>query len=496
MAVTDRMPRLSRASLELVPAESRPVLAPGSVGAGIVHVGLGAFHRAHQAVFTEEAIVAGGGDWGIVGVAPRSMEVVTKLAAQDGLFSVVSLDGAGARTRVVGSLVAVRHAASDPHGVVALLADPAIRIVTLTVTEKAYGLDPASGRLIRDPAVLADLTTDRPPTTIAGLIVRGLIARARADAGPLALVSCDNLPTNGERLRGMVTQSLDVANSDGMAEWVRANVTFPSTMVDRIVPATTPDTLARAAEALRVRDLAPVAAEPYRQWVIEDAFPGGRPAWERAGAILTTDTTPYEHLKLRALNGVHSAIAYLGALAGRETIADALTLPGLVDVLRSFVAEEVALSLRPPDGVSVLDYGEEVLARFANAAIGHRTLQVAMDGTQKLPQRVLHTILDSRAAGATPRFGTLVVAAWMRFAGGIADDGQGLPLDDPLATTVRAALARVGEKPEEIVDALLGIRAVFPAELADDEVIRGLLVEWLGELSRHGVEATLRGAAR
>jgi len=488
-------PRLSLASLDLVSARSRPLLRPDAVRAGIVHLGLGAFHRAHQAVYTEEAIAAEGGDWGIVGVAPRSLDVVTKLAAQDGLFSVVTLDGNGAHTRVIGSLTAVRHAASDPHGVVALLADPAIRVVTLTVTEKGYGLDPSSGRLIRDPTVLADLTTERPPTTIPGLIVQGLLARTRADAGPLALVSCDNLPTNGERLRGLVTQALAVAGSDRAAEWVSANVTFPSTMVDRIVPASTPDTLVRAAEALGVRDLAPVPAEPYRQWVIEDTFPGGRPAWERAGAVLTTDTTPYEHLKLRALNGVHSATAYLGALAGRETIADALTLPGLVDVLRRFVAEEVAPSLRPPDGVSVVDYGEEVLARFANPAIGHRTLQVAMDGTQKLPQRVLHTILDRRAAGATPRWGTLVVAAWMRFAGGVADDGRSLPLDDPLASTVRSALQRVGEKPEEIVDALLGIRAVFPAELADDQVVRRLLGDWLGELGRHGVEATLRGAA-
>jgi fructuronate reductase len=495
MALTGQPPRLSRASLDLVPAESRPLLPPAAVGAGIVHLGLGAFHRAHQAVYTEEAIVAGGGDWGIVGVAPRSLDVVTKLAAQDGLFSVVSLDGAGARTRVVGSLVSVRHAAGDPHGVVALLADPAIRVVTLTVTEKGYGLDPASGRLIRDPAVLADLTTERPPTTIAGLLVRGLLARARTDAGPLALVSCDNLPTNGERLRGLVTQALEVVGRDEATEWVQAFVTFPSTMVDRIVPATSPDTLARAAEALHVRDLAPVAAEPYRQWVIEDAFPGGRPAWERAGAVLTTDTTPYEHLKLRALNGVHSATAYLGALAGRETIAEALTLPGLVDVLRRFVAEEVAPSLRPPDGVSVIDYGEAVLARFANPAIGHRTLQVAMDGTQKLPQRVLHTILDRRTAGATPRWGALIVAAWMRFAGGAADDGRALPLDDPLAAIVRAALERVGEKPEEVVDALLGIRAVFPAELADDQVLRALIVEWVTGLARHGVEATLREAA-
>jgi fructuronate reductase len=370
-----------------------------------------------------------------------------------------------------------------------LLADPAIRIVTLTVTEKAYGLDPASGRLIGGTAALA-------PGTIPGLLLRGLLARARADAGPIALVSCDNLPSNGPRLRGLVSQALELTHHEGGADWVTANVTFPATMVDRIVPATTPDTLDRAERALSVRDLAAVAAEPYREWVIEDDFPGGRPAWDTAGAVLTDDTTPYERLKLRALNGVHSALAYLGALAGRETIADALAIPRLPDMLRRFLAEDIAPSLVPPPGVSVVHYGESVLVRFANQAIGHRTLQVSMDGTQKLPQRVLHTILDRRAAGAVPRWGTLVLAAWMRFAGGVADDGRALPLDDPLADAVRAALASAGDKPHEVVDALLGLRQVFPTALAEDETVRALVTDWLSDLTAHGVESTLRGALR
>ncbi|MFC7480605.1 mannitol dehydrogenase family protein [Luedemannella flava] len=379
--------------------------------AGIVHLGLGAFHRAHQAVYTEAAIAAGGGDWGIVGVAPRSRDVLRAIAEQDGLFSVVTLDGGGASAKVIGAFAGLRHAASDPGGVVGLLADPDIRVVTLTVTEKAYALDPATGKLRDDPEVHADLTTDRAPTTVPGLLIAGLRARAAADAGPVALASCDNLPTNGERLRGLITQALIVAGDDRAAAWVAANVSFPSSMVDRIVPAATPDTLARAEAALGVVDLAPVPAEPFMQWVIEDDFPGGRPAWDLAGATMTTDTTPYEHLKLRALNGVHSTIAYLGALAGREYIADALAIPGMVDLLRRMIAEDIAPSLEPPAGVSVIEYGESVLSRFANPAMGHRTLQVAMDGTQKLPQRVLHGMLDRRRAGASPRWGR---SSWPR----------------------------------------------------------------------------------
>jgi fructuronate reductase len=457
--------RLGLGALRHVPVESRPRVRPGTVPAGIVHLGLGAFHRAHQAVYTEAAVAEAGGDWGIVGVAPRSTEVVGRLAEQDNLFSVTSLSNDEARTHVVGALAGVRHAASDPMAVVALRPDP---------------------------AVAADLVGDGPPATVPGLLVRGLIARARAGAGPVALVSCDNLPSNGKRLHGLVTQALAYGGTEeALVEWVRASVTFPGTMVDRIVPATTAETLATAERVLGVSDQAAVAAEPYLQWVIEDDFPGGRPAWERAGAVLTGDASPWERLKLRALNGVHSAIAYLGALAGREMIAEALEIPGMVTMLRRFVAEDVAGSLVPPDGVSVVEYGDSVLERFANAAIRHRTIQVAMDGSQKLPQRVLHTLLDRRAAGASPRWGALVLAAWMRFVQGESDAGQPLPLDDPLAERIRKALSAGKSTPEGVVDALFGLTEVFPAELAADDTMRELVAGWLGALERHGVESVL-----
>jgi fructuronate reductase len=237
-----------------------------------------------------------------------------------------------------------------------------------------------------------------------------------------------------------------------------------------------------------VADLAAVETEPYKQWVIEDVFPGGRPAWELAGAVLTDDVGPWEQLKLRTLNGVHSAAAYLGALAGCETIADALELPGLIGVLRRFIAEEIAPSFTPPPRVSVIAYGDEVLERFADPAIRHRTIQVAMDGSQKLPYRVVRTVLDLSARGLTPRFGALVVAAWIRYAEGFADDGRVLPLDDPLAPEIRAALA--GGPP---VDQLLGLTQIFSADLPDE--FRSLVREWHSALQRHGVRAVV-GSAR
>ena len=482
---------LRRAALAGLSAAARPLVTPGDAGAGIVHLGLGAFHRAHQAVYTEQAMAAGGGDWGIVGVAPRSATVVDALREQDNLFSVTTLSPAGSTTRVIGAFAGVCHAAADPASVVALLADPAIRIVTLTVTEKGYRLDPATGRPLLDDELRADLETDRGPRTVPGLLIRGLAARRRAGAGPIALVSCDNLPSNGHRLRGLVEY---LATATAMDDWVHDNVTFPSTMVDRIVPATTAETLAHAARALGVRDAAAVCGEPYLQWVIEDDFPAGRPAWERAGAVFT-DPRPWELLKLRSLNGVHSAIAYLGALAGRETIAAALEIGGLRPAMLRFIAEDVAPSFEAPDGVDTIAYGDQVLTRFANPALGHRTVQVAMDGSQKLPQRVLHTIEDRRAAGASPRWGALVVAAWMRYVQGVTDDGRALPLDDPLADRICARLAAAPAGPAGVVDALLGMDTVFAPELAADREVRALLVEWLTALDRHGVEATLVGAS-
>jgi fructuronate reductase len=262
-------------------------------------------------------------------------------------------------------------------------------------------------------------------------------------------------------------------------------------MVDRIVPATTSETLARAERALGVADAAAVAAEPFMQWVIEDTFPAGRPAWDLAGAVMTDDVHPWERLKLRALNGVHSALAYLGSLAGAPTIAQALAIPGMRGVLDRMIVEDVAPSFAPPPGVSVREYGESVFTRFANPAIGHRTLQVAMDGTQKLPQRVLATMLDRRAAGAEPRWAALVVAAWMRFVCGRSDSGASLPLDDPLDPAIRSALAnRTGP----VVEALLGLETVFPPELAADTTVRELIRGWLDALTRDGVRTTIARA--
>jgi fructuronate reductase len=493
------MSRLSLATLGSLPAAVRPPVDPRAVEVGIVHLGIGAFHRAHQAVYTQAAMAATGDlSWGICGVTQRSAAVAEQLAPQDGLYTVLVRSAHGDEAQVDAAVREVLPGTAHRAGTVARIASPAVRLVTLTVTEKGYRHDPATGRLRPDdPAVRADLSAERAaePVTVVGQLVRGLQRRMREDAGPLTVVSCDNLPDNGAVLRGLVTDAaalLPAAEGDELLAWLDASVRFPVTMVDRIVPATTDEDRATVARLLGVRDEGVVVTEPFSQWVIEDSFAAPRPAWERVGATLTADVAPYERMKLRMLNGSHSALAYLGALAGAEFVADVVADAGFASYVRDLMDLDVAPTLSVPGGFDLPRYADQLLERFANPALRHRTTQIAMDGSQKLPQRLLGTIRDRRAAGAEPRHAVLGVAAWMRYvAAGASETGRPLPLDDPLADRLRAAVAGV-DRPAAVVDALLAVPDVFGTDLADDDVLRGLLTEALGTLTDAGAAAAVR----
>lgn len=454
--------RLSLGTLGGVPVEMRPQLDPAGLRIGIVHLGIGAFHRAHQAVFTEDA--ADG--WGICGVSQRSRTVIEQLVPQNGLYTVLTRSAAGVDARVVGAVRELRFADASR------IADPAVRVVTLTVTEKGYRHDPATGRLrLHDADIQADLAGG-PPRTVVGQVVQGLAARRAADAGPIAVVPCDNLAHNGRTLAELVGQFVAALRDEPLAQWIASQVSFPSTVVDRIVPATTSDDRAQARRLIGLDDLGTVVTEPFKQWVIEDDFPGGRPAWEKAGALLTADVTPYEVIKLRMLNGAHSALAYLGVLAGCETIADAMGR--FAEVARRLMSDDVVPTLEVPDGFDIAAYEQQLLDRFANPALRHRSVQVAMDGSQKLPQRLLPTVRARRATGAEPRWAALAVAAWMRWVC-VAPE-----LDDPMATRLRAAVA--GASPKQVVDRLLAISEIFGDDLREDAVVREMLVDALHEI--------------
>lgn len=400
-----------------LPAYDRARVTPG-----IVQLGLGNFHRAHQAVYVDDGL-ADDPSWGILGVSLRRPDMSDALAPQDGLYTLAVQDAGGTRPRVVGSVLEALFFGEATAPLVARMADPAIRIVSLTLTEKGYCHDPATGDLNPDhPGIRADLGAAAPRTAPA-LIAAALAARRDAGTPPFTVLSCDNLPDNG-RTAAKVVRQFAALRDDALAAWIEGNVAFPSTMVDRIVPATTDAGRAEIARLTGREDAWPVLTEPFTQWVIEDTFPEGRPAFP--GAEFTGDVAPWEAMKLRMLNGAHSTLAYLGQLLGHAHVSDAIADPELAGIVRRLWSDEAApgLSVEADTGA----YADALAARFANPALKHRTAQIAMDGSQKVPQRLLGTIRDARAEGRAHAAATLGVAAWIEYA-----TRDGAAPDDPLA---------------------------------------------------------------
>ncbi|WP_300587797.1 mannitol dehydrogenase family protein [Marivita sp.] len=432
---------------------------------GIVHLGLGAFFRAFGCVFIEDAMAASGGDWGIVGVSLRSPDTRDALRGQDWGYTSLTLAPEGEQTRWITVLNDVLVAPEDPEAVLSAMAKPEVRIVTLTVTEKGYCHNPATGALNVDhPDIQHDLSHDVPVSAI-GFLVRALQRRRAAGMAPFTVLTCDNLPENGRLVRGLV---LDFARrlDPALADWIEAEGKFPCTMVDRITPATTEADIARVAELTGRPDAAPVMHEPFAQWVIEDDFVGdARPDFVAAGVEMVRNVTAHEHMKLRMLNGTHSALAYTGYLAGHETIADTIADPVFAAYVRQLWSE-IMPAVQAPEGVSLTEYADALFDRYANPSIRHRTWQIAMDGSQKLPQRLLGSLAANLSAGRDCPALCLAVAAWMRYVGGMDERGQEIDVRDPLAARLRDA-SDSADTPEGKVAALLGMREVFPADLAD-----------------------------
>lgn len=415
-------------------------------------------------------------EWAIVGVTQRSDTVARQLSPQDGLFTVSERGGGAAPLRVVSSIVEAISGRDRPQEVVDRIAAPSTRIVTLTITEKGYRFDPRTGGLdLADDDVQADLA-GRPPLTAVGQITRGLQQRARTGAGPVTILSCDNLPANGEltgRLVHGFAAALPAAEAEPLTAWLGQNVTFPSTMVDRMVPATTDGDLSAVEHELGVRDEAAVVAEPFRQWVIEDNFAAGRPRWEDAGALFSADVAAWEAAKLRLLNASHSMLAYLGLAAGKETISDAVTVEPFRTACRRMMLEEALPAITLPAGLEGEQYCSQVLERFANPALGHTTAKVGSDGSQKIGLRLLPTIRGSLEAGREPRGAALAIAAWMHRVATTPPAG----LDDPLAAELHAALPAT-RTAGTVVPALLGFRPLFDPNLAQNEQFTQLLLHW------------------
>ena len=486
--------RLQPAGLAALPASIGRPAYDRSQPAGIVHLGLGAFHRAHQAVYFDTLMAQGETGWMIRGASLRSGDVANRLNPQGGLYTVVERSAAGECLRIAGSVRDVIVAPENPARLVAAMADPAVHLVTLTVTEKGYGLDPASGRLqTGDAAIARDLARAGPPRTMPGLIVAGLAARRRAGLPPFTVLSCDNLPENGPRTRAAIigfARFLD----PGLADWIEAEGAFPASMVDRIVPATTPADIAALEAATGYRDTGMVKTEAFSQWVVEDRFCARRPPLETVGVEMTDDVAGWERAKLRMLNGSHSALTYLGALAGYTHVHEAIAAPGF----RAYVErlwDEAESVLDAPSGFDARAYRAALVERFSNPALHHALVQIAMDGSQKLPQRLLHTWRACRDAGRQAPAVELAIAAWMRWQTGEDENGRRFRVDDPLAEATMHAVSQGGPEVSGIVAAMLHLRSVFGTDLSGDSGLAARLSDALSGLMQDGAAAMVRRLA-
>lgn len=445
--------------------------------------------RAHVALYCDEVLGKEGGDWAIAGVSLRRPDVARLLNPQDGLY-LVGVRSPGERSyRLVGSLKNVSVATEDPAAVVTRLALPDTRIATVTVTEKGYCADTHKGGLDeRHPDVLHDLETPHSPASLVGMLHAACLKRRDEGAGGFSILSCDNLPANGQLLRRAVLDFAALAGG-GASDFIRDHVRFPSTMVDRIVPATASEDIAAAARETGVYDAGLVCTEAFTQWVIEDDFVNGRPAWEIAGALLVADVEPYETAKLRLLNGAHSSCAYLGYLAGHEFVHAVMADAALAGFLEELMRDEISPVTPAPAGMEHDRYIPELLARFRNPALRHRTQQIAMDGSQKLPQRLLATIRLQLERNSPIDGLCLAVAAWMRYVLGTDESGQAIEVNDPLADRFAAIAADCGSSPEALVERFLELQGVFGSVLPADGRFRRALQQQLKFLLERGSRA-------
>lgn len=498
------MLQLCNASLGGLPADvGRPAYDRGALKTGIVHLGIGAFMRAHMAAATEAALAEGDLRWGIAGVSLRQPDTRDALAPQDGLYTLAIRDAdeqgqPRQRLQVIGAVRSLLVAPENPQAALDAIAAEDARIVSLTVTEKGYCHDPATGALrLGHPDIVHDLAHPQAPRSAIGMLVYGLKQRHALGHGPLTLMSLDNLPANGHVLRAAVLRFAEEIDST-LRSWIDGQCRFPCSMVDRIVPKTTDGDRTAVSQVLGCTDAWPVLGEPFFDWAIEDDFAADRPDWTLGGARFVPDAEPFERLKLRMVNGTHSSLAYLGAMAGWQTVDHAIGQAPLRDHIEALMRDEIEPTLPALPGLDLAAYRNNLLARYANPALAHRTQQIAMDGSQKLPQRLLGTVRDRLAKGLpVPRM-ALGVAAWMHYLRGVDELGQTYRIDDPHAADLTALYQRsLGQAYTlDAVHAMLAYAPVF-GDLAGNAELAAALLPALQSLQKQGVAATLvamRGA--
>ena len=481
------MNRLHLSTLgELNGAVRKPAYDRARLRAGIVHLGLGAFHRAHQAVYTDEAIARSGGDWGIIGVSLRSADVSGQLLPQDCLYSVLSEDATGVELRVIGVVQEVLVASAGVSKIADVIARQDIRVLTLTITEKGYTLA-ADGKSLnrKDATVKSDLKNPAQPRSAIGILALGLQQRVAAGGAPVTIMSCDNLSANSKVLRAVLSDYLQ-STFPVVLPWLKTAARFPCSMVDRIVPAMTDSGRQRQAQLLGLRDEGAVATEPFSQWIMEDDFAAGRPDWESAGALLVADIAPYENIKLRLLNATHSAIAYCGLLAGLETVDAVMADDTLRGYVRQLMQEDLMPALEAPGNFNLADYGEQLLARFSNPCLRHRCAQIAMDGSEKIRQRWLPTLQQDSAAPNLVK----ALSAWCYYM--LHTD---MAIDDPRAEQLLLIRESDAAADERLI-AVLACAQIGADNIDGFSALCAVVQQHVDRIARYGLRALLQGPPR
>lgn len=483
------MARLNFSTLADLPSEvKQPQYDVNATTSGIVHIGPGAFHRAHQAVYTDLAM-AHGGNWRIDGVSMRSKSLKEKLSGQDNLYSLVVLDNQP-YTQIIGAMNNVYVLGEDRDAIMASLTAPATHIVTLTITEKGYCLDNQGKLDAAHPDILHDKDFPGEPVSAIGLLVAALKVRKENGASKITIVSCDNLSDNGSKLGAAVVAFAQLLDSE-LAAWISKNICFPNTMVDSITPATDDALVSQTAAALGVTDEWPIQREAFTQWVVEDKFSGPRPAWDKVGVTFTDDVHLFEKAKLRVLNGTHSTLAYTGTLCGIDTVFEAISKPDMEAFIRRLLKEEILPTIDAGDKMDLSAYADDILNRYHNKHIRHLLAQIAWDGSQKLPFRILNTVRDRIKAKASFNLLSVPVAAWILF---IAKrQAAGETITDPMAERLLSLAEKHSGDTKALTDAVLNERDVF-AELSDNQAFRDTVhgqVEKLSNITPETMAACL-----
>ena len=483
------MRRLAPALLPELTTIPQPTYDRAQTRPGIVHLGIGAFHRAHQAFYTEAVMNRQGGDWGIIGCSLRSDAVQRQLEPQQGLYTLLER-GAQNRPQLIGAVQQVLVGPENPAAIVAAIALLSVKIVSLTITEKGYCHHPAAGTLnLEHPDICHDMAHPEDPKSAPGFLVAGLRRRFQQGLPPVSVLSCDNLPDNGAVTRAVVIALAEKVDAE-LAQWIEREVSFPGTMIDRIVPATTADDIQWLENQFGYHDEGLVVAEPFSQWVIEDNFCNDRPAWETVGARLVNDVAHYETMKLRLLNGSHSLLAYSGYMAGYTTIYQVMQDPNFVALTQRFMAQ-VATTFTPPKNFDLTAYQQQLRERFANPGLQHKTWQIAMDGSQKIPQRWLNSLRDLIRSGQDTTMLAFALAAWMRYVNGTDEKGEAIVVSDPLNASFVEIWRRHTQDYPNIVAAFFAQDGIFGADLKQHAALQAQTAQWLQAIMQKGVKAAL-----